>query len=39
MFVVGSGVFNEEASVNDSVAALRAALDHAAATSTRHVTA
>lgn len=31
MFVVGSGVFNDEASVKDSVAALRAALDHAAA--------
>lgn len=30
MFVVGSGVFNDDATVNESVTALRAALDHAA---------
>lgn len=35
MFVVGSGVFNDESSVTDSVAALRSALDRAATTSIR----
>jgi len=35
MFVVGSGVFNDDSSVKDSVAALRAALEHAATTGAR----
>jgi len=35
MFVVGSGVFNDEATVNDSVAELRGALDRAATSGNR----
>ncbi len=35
MFVVGSGVFNDESTVNDSVAELRGALDRAATSGNR----
>ncbi len=35
MFVVGSGVFNDESTVNDSLAELRSALDRAATTGSR----